>query len=70
MRPSPPPSHHTDTLRVEGAHAKLKRELQSSRYDVHRLVETCISIEFSTGARALLADRAYSTIMLSSVGVL
>ena len=26
------------------------------------------ALEFSTGARALLADRAYSTIMLSSVG--
>ena len=30
--------------RVEGAHAKLKRQLQSSRCDVHRLVETCISV--------------------------
>ena len=28
------------------------------------------ALEFSTGVRALLADRAYSTIMLSSVGVL
>ena len=26
------------------------------------------ALEFSMGARALLADRAYSTIMLSSVG--
>ena len=28
------------------------------------------ALEFSTGARALLADGAYSTIMLSSVGCL
>ena len=27
------------------------------------------AFEFSTGARALLADRAYSTTMLNSVGV-
>ena len=26
------------------------------------------ALEFSTGARALLAERAYSTIMLSSIG--
>ena len=30
--------------RVEGAHAKLKRELQTSRCDVDRLVQICVSI--------------------------
>ena len=30
--------------RVGGAHAKIKRQLQTSRCDVNRLVETCLSI--------------------------
>ena len=29
---------------MEGAHAKLKRELQTSRCDVDRLVQICVSI--------------------------
>ena len=32
------------SFRVEGAHAKIKRQLQTSRCDVNRLVETCLSI--------------------------
>lgn len=46
-------SFHTDqyfhlgqrtSSRVEGAHIKLKRELQTSRCDVDKLVQTCVSV--------------------------
>ena len=33
--------------RVEGAHAKLNRALESSRCDVRRLVVTCISVVYN-----------------------